>query len=686
MNQIDKQSSGTPLITLQHAMASDWLNNVHTNTVSIPASMGSTMFLFSLKEEFKRMAAFKKVSDDTLEYVVGLVARGAGLLDANAIEGILKEAKINLKDGGKGVVEGIISGLQKTLINEAGGNFILETILDDQLVDLEDLSLTKVNFESIEQMIKASQDLFSKYANIDSVAELTKFTTSAIAPNELYRVTSVINSILNKTPGPTTRASLAYVVNQIRDESGLEKMYPLKSVIEGKVYKISPENKYASVRYQDLLAALIIGIRTVQGISTEEGDATMTLSKVVEHMVTGVGDVQPFIPTEAGDVDMGAAKEILLDRFRYYLIRRLAMRDPGSYMSSIDSIKEYKKYDKIHSINKSHLNIIESTSYVVSAFYDSVAWCKSILTDTNISLPGLHPLKMKKVTAFVYQSLDKYKAFTLSSDNPRFMNEPAHVMNHSVDFNYNMPEYVVPYGSANVLDERYFEDETSGEIRQWFRTTLMAGTYMDMNTEILPSLFSRMNVVMPYYFHTVPSPEIIKTYPIFAQMMSVYKGSSFLGKLDSRYRQWIKEMFDNEYISSVHELRAWSGLPLDVLGEIYSRASDYFKIREMSSMHIIVDFQDAPLYEMGKIYEDREDIPVAYAPYPFVSKRVISTGIHMEASASLQGLSKFTTDSHVPDPKVNVAAKDEKETAEQKNERDEVEKKSPEGDGDDVES
>lgn len=657
MNDIEKQSTGSPVISLQHAMASDWLNNVHTNTVSIPASMGSTMFLFSLKEEFKRMAAFKKVSEDTLEYIVGMVARGAGLLDAKAIAAILDEAGLKLDGGGEAVVKGIVTGLQKTLINEAGGNFILETLLDNDLTDLEDLSLKDVTFESIEAMIKSSQDLYSKYANIDSVAELTKFTSTAIAPNELYRVTSVINSILNKTPGPTTRSSLAYVVNEIRGQSDLDKMYPLKTVVQGKVYKISPEDKYAKVRYQDLLAALIIGIRTVQGISTSEKDSKITLSKVVESMVTGIGDIQPFIPLEAGEVDMAAAKEILLDRFRYYLIRRLAMRDPGSYLSQVDAIKEYKKYDKVHSINKSHLNIIESMSYVISSFYDAVAWAKMILTDDNIQLPGLHPLKMKKVTAFVYSSLDKYKAFTLSSDNPRFMNEPAHVMNHTVEFNYNMPDYVVPYGAANVLDERYFEDETSGEIRQWFRTRLQSGTYMDMQTEIRPDLFSRMNLVSPFYYHTVPAPEIIKTYPVFSQMMSVYKGSSFLGKLDARYRQWIKEMFENEYISSVHELRAWSGLPLDIVGELYNRASDYFKITDMQTMSIIVDFTEAPILEMGKIYEDREDIPVAYAAYPFVSKRVLSTGIHIQDTASLQGLSKFTTDDQSPTPPNNVAPK-----------------------------
>jgi hypothetical protein len=414
--------------------------------------------------------------------------------------------------------------------------------------------------------------------------------------------------------------------------------------------------------------------------SAMEAGGTVAVSGMVERIVTGIGQNVPFVPQEAGTIDVSALEEHYKTIFLLHLTHRFLSDQPGDFNNRVVNSIKTNRFFKAEGVEKLFSEELYVLSACFEAFRDTAFYFRDLYRNEKVMFSDwkqLNPLKRTQLTTFMEDYIlnsTTNSSFDHGLEHPGFYKQVAHLAAHSSSF--------LSQDMLNV--EAYIPDSTWNSFQHYIMATgmrdetflrlgtsgLLSGSWWDIPTSELPyghRMLNRLDKIDPQYMFKVRLGDSLLLSPIVQQMYTIYaKNSPEFNRLRENYPdtyEIIRKMAQERRFTKVTELSMAMRLPLEIAEHIWDQAPadgearefldlsgldgltfifdegavEYFEFRQLSTTRYVAPF-------VGRYPLLVEEIDTAFAVEPLPT---ITSGFNIDVVPAPEGA-----------PSLNIATKD----------------------------
>jgi len=625
----------------------NFIGSSYNQVANVPAVFTTGLFTFSFEEEAKRTGLLKNKSSESIRRILAVIAQideaindtdlRRLLIDSNLNlalprednTGNLKDVKLTEKDLAKKDLEDIRLLRQQMVTKFAMSgmsNAILTDVLTTSTTQMAWDDFKKITLEEIGSSINVIQRYYAKYAESMSVEDLVSYAKTEIFNSRVCKFVDFLVRTMTAPEGTSMQARLSYVHNEIFSQIYGEPYVGIEPVIDALEYKVKDISQLEDLGYVEAFAGYVTGMRMIMGGSVSGSMKNdVSLRDIIDSQILHTQDFLPFIPSDLGSVDEEKLSKNFSKRWVYHVIRRVASADYGQLINRINTITDIRKYRRNDSLDNAlqRANIV--SSIVFDSFLDVTSEFKDIIEDQNVYFVDLHPLRREKFSEFFFKFLGSFNSFRASTDHPRFLYEPANLVNHNSGVIMTPVEvdFAVPEEAAKSVTTQIFNQETMDGV-QYLRTTILKGSVLDTTVKLNPNLVATAGTFTPKYLTKLKKSAVLDT-DLFATVGRIVPQSALFRK--SGIPSYLLQEGNIYLFFSAEQMASELRIPLPIAKHLYSPSeSGYIVFPRFGDVILTWEFELAPIYEVH-MEEKVTYIPPFVAPWPFLVSRTIHQGI-----------------------------------------------------------
>lgn len=618
--ELERISKGAVKHSLRSKFLGDWFLHKHNKMISIPVSVATSLFVFDFEKEVEKMDAFKNRSKESINRMIQLLSKVLNQVDDESLRAMLVESGYVTRDSDD--IDDLIMEIKKNVTKSFTSSGIPSAIIKDVFANESNVELLSdlrsLEHADISNGIRIVQSLYGKFATSSSVEDIAAYVQSTYSGNSAMKFIQTLYSIFNLSGGATIQARLTYVLNQvIAGTSGETEIVPLKKIIPGIAYEVESLPYMDELTYKDCVTGFFIGLRTVQGFSTEASNMTIQLSDIIESLVAKTDDFLPAIPDALGVGDIKRVQKAMTTYWMMRVIERMSTMQYGSVENRINAIMDSRKYSRNDAFDRTVRESITAASILFESYLDTAAWMRTMSLDQTVHFTDEHPLRRQQFSDLLFTYLDKFKNFDSRLESTRFLNEGAHVINQlSEQFDYT-PNYVLDDEDDGGA-QKILENPASWQMTEYFQSEVLSGSILDADIPVNFRVFTVAKPIQAMYSISIPSPDIFGSRDLFKRTLGIMP-LDFIIK-NTNLSKFILKHSDVFIISTERELMLRFSLPLEVAVKMWRGPGMYLSIRDLQSVLIFWDREVAPIYEVTNTSESRY-IPPFLTYYPTLLRR-----------------------------------------------------------------
>lgn len=544
--------------------------------VSVPVTMQTSMFVFDFKQTAERIFG-PDVSDDKLRRLIAMLAAATDKLDDDVIQQAFDELGISTsddEDGGANIrdlSDKIRDHITSSIARSGISPLLFKDVLSGATESVQFEDFRNLNLAEITLAVETVQTLYSMFVRSSSVAEIAAFIREEFFNNKFLEMTRILLKTMNYESNASVMARTSYVLDEtfraIYDVPFVE----MSPKFTGKVYQIEdvflPELNFA-----EMIGGVVISIRSLAGMPWSTEESTLKLDDVVTQMVTGVGQLSPFVPAEVGDIDIDRVSQFMERITLKHALERILTNDFGQFENRVMSVINERKYLRDDAYDEIIRDGVRCASILFEAFLDTGASMKYFALSDDIFYPEIHPVLQREIRDFTFNMLGEFKNFSLPMENPRFYNEPAHMINQTVSYDFNLPEFVLSdddrkNAKSFVLgaqDEEFLKVYTSG---------LDSGDIWDLDTvPIGRRMLNNADLVQPTYRYTFAVTNDILRSEAVRYTFGLIPYKDVVAKLD--FAKDLLEKGTLKMFKSAFEMSMIMRMPLELAESMFEKYGD----------------------------------------------------------------------------------------------------------------
>lgn len=610
--------------------------------VSVPGVLINNLFAFEFIQEAERLDLLKEQSMDAIVGLANLVSKLDDNLSDDALVEIIEKSQLNLymrkasadddtsepdyasyvesarKLKAKITERMFESGLSNLLLKDAVANYAPDPNLKD------------LTFESIVEGIQGLQSYFNKFARAASVEEINAYVADNLwTVKAMVLVRSLYKQII-EADSPSMMARLSYVNDQVWMKLFDKKLYKQDTLLKGSVYQVGINDKfYEGLTYSNAFAGYIMSVRVIMGFDSSTAGSQRNLSEMVDELVSSTSEFIPFVSSDLGPIDEAAIKEHMMKRWLTRVITRICTNDFGSFVSRVEAISDQRRYKRSDAYDANLRDGTVVSSILLESFLDVAAEMKELVTNESILYKTLHPTKRKKNNDWYFKFLDKMMVFQGSSDRPRFMYEPNHVLSHPApSINPLSVKWIVP-DSAYAGATSTFDNLETLDRMFLLKGDQVAGFEADCKIKGNQNLLLIPPTFKPVYYFELPAPMLLKT-DALSSLTAIMPYSDLHTKTD--IGRFLAGRCSVESYLSMEELARAKKLP-DVIAKHIFKSNEklYASFPKGGALLYLVDPDDAPIYEFN-VPESTFLVQPFIGAYPYMLKAQLGSPSDFGAS------------------------------------------------------
>lgn len=618
-------SRGRVLITPKASFLNYWFTGPYTQSVPAPVSLTTSLFLFDFEREIDKQAVFMNRSKASIERVSKLVGAAMGNVPEEEIRGYIKSMGVSdevVDTAVKNVKDGILTALSKSSLSQ----LVVKDLLDSQ-ASINLLSdITQPNFQQISDAVASIQNLYAKFCMSEPLADVSTYISSHLFTNPVVRLARSLHVMFSQTPGPTTLVRASYIHEQIYKGIWGTEPINMRAIIPGRVYETTGVNQVQDLSFSEAISGMMLGLRTIMGLPSQAGSLTLPISDFVQQSVTGIGELQPFLPAELSTDTLEFTQEQFTKIWLHFLVQRVIQNDEGLLAGRFTNVIDARKYGRDDSVDRSIREAVSVSSILFSAFLDASAYFTNLAKSKDFWWTSIHPTKRERLSEFVFKFLGQFNTFRTGATHPRFLNEAAHVINHDTTLGREtfVPDFIVSDPARRSATD-FFVDVKDFSYSQYLKSRLISGSILDAPIDVDIRLLSLTRIQDPIYAFEVPIPEIISS----SEALQLSTRFLAIDKLVNRtaISEHILNRSEIVYFADAKELALRLSIPYDLaVGQIGEQGGTFVDFGLSRTMLVFWNPDVAPVYEENTVDPSMFVAPFI-AQYPYlVTSNISSTG------------------------------------------------------------
>lgn len=452
---VTRLNTDLTLHSWKNGFLSTYIDSMMTESITVPAVINHERFLLDFEHTFSTVVGdMERLSKERTLNLINLIVTSIDKLSSLDLakqimdEGLLVPATSGRKKGGadrpphqmeSDKVEELVAELQKVFmkkITETGVQGILVEDVFGHRLDFSDLTALKtITFPSVKDTVGQIQDFHRSFVNMQRGDELSARINTMISVDPLLLSVRSMIAIFRSGTGAYVPVRKSHVFSELSQRVFGSTLLDMEEIIPGKIYNVSNINM-PDMYFSTPLGIFMWSLGAITGLDFSAGSGgSVTMSDFASTIVTGIGDIAPFMPTEAGVYDERSAIDIYRKVFFLHLAERVIKDQPGSLYGSVRSaIASNKYFFKTDSLESGFDQNLYCMSVAFETFIDTAVFFRNFVGRQDIlfkdqSLLGNdHPMKRKQVADFVDTYIfSQYKQFVYGSTHPAYLKQAAHL-------------------------------------------------------------------------------------------------------------------------------------------------------------------------------------------------------------------------------------------------------------------
>lgn len=605
--------------------------------VPVPAAVVSTIFQL----DFKRMLEMydpkmQKTSEAKLEQLLRILISTYDSLKTDDVVKQLKNMGLQLSanskdpDSDDATLKDFVEQLRRKItssVAESGiQNLMIRNVLSERLQSNAIDAFDKVDMKYIATAVRTTQKFWSRFANATPGPELVQFLSEEMAANPLLAGLKSLSVVLRSDQAAVIPCRESYAIDQLFQIAFGQPFISQETILQAKAYNVTgmvmPE-----ITFADSVACFMWSMNQIMGLGDPDPEVKqMPLSKMVDQVVTGVGQNMPFLPSEAGLIDAKRMDQHFTKTYMLNAFMRMLRDQPGDLRNRVANQVKNSKFFKIDEYETQFNESLYIMSVAFEAFRDTAAFYRELYKREDILFADyneLHPLKRRQVTKFLEDTAMDVSGFLLNMEHPNYYKQAGHLISHSstylsgeaMHFDYVLskkekqaaPPYVL-VTSGSVEQERFLRVFSSG---------VVSGSWYDLNDGGLPlSIRMIMNarIVKPSYKFTMEISNPLLTTKVVQHLYSLFPLDAIL-KIQKQYPEIgdaLTSVGQLVQYASAEELSIAMQIPLELASLIWEKkgGSEFFlDVSGHTGIMYFIDPALCPMYETRELSTDRYVTP-----------------------------------------------------------------------------
>jgi len=556
--------------------------------------MNRQILVFDIATELARQDEYKNISVNLLNGYLTLAASATqGVADSDFIK-LAESAGLNEKKA-RALKAEIEKEVSQSILKGSISTIFIKDALSAKSHELS--ASSKPTIDDIFESIGHCQTLYSMLTLSEPAAAIGAFWNNNQKDNKAGALVQELHRVFMKTSGPSTRARLSYVVDNVMGLVQGSKFINIEPTLPGVAYKVEDIGMFKDLGFGDFLAGHLLTTRMIQGIAPSFKGATMPLDKVVDNLVLGVGEILPFIPQGYIKVNEKQVTSLIEELWLYFVTLRCSTNDPGNMLGRYTNIMDTRKYKRDDNYDQPIQESIAMSSIVMESFLDTAALMKLMLESSDVYFPDVHPIVQAKLKEFYVASLKKQSETKLDFTHPRSLYEPAYLINHTIELKSVEPSFSYSDDAISRTKPILTDPETFS-VTEYLRSPIKSGHYTTLGDIAKMRLFHFVPEAAPTYFMSLPNPSFIKEYSEFEKLLTIKRIDDLFLKTD--IGEFLLDKSKVIRVSGVQDAINLFNVTPDMAKRIMKDGPGLFvQLGTLTESYFFWDFELAPIYEVA---------------------------------------------------------------------------------------
>lgn len=649
-----KQNLGSQLkFGSRNVLLSTYFNDFSNRRVPVPVAISGGVFLLEFEKVLKEVVKGQQsMNDDKFRRLLSLIVKSYDRLDSVDMGAILKEygVKIPAKKGGKDplteeesldlFVTDLKSRIARQLAETGLTGALVQNFFADNTDPYDFKEFGDIGFGTVQQVVNNVQSFYSKFVQRESGDSLATELNAMVTRNPITHATANLLRVFYAGEGSYVVAKESYVIDKLFEEITGAPLVSKEALLEGRFYNVTAV-AFPDISYADAVAGFLWSMNTSMGITVDTdgaGSKPIKITSILSELVTGIGAIMPFLPSDAGTPNYVRLEEHYKKVFLMHLIRRITSDVPGDFYGRVTNGIKTNKFFKLDEMQMEFEHSLKAVSIVYESFRDTAFYYRNLFKRDDIMFSDyttLHHLKRKKITEFVDNLIESMNTTSQSLEHPAYYKLATHVTQHTAsdlsmepfvpEYRFNRKDWsknrhVTVLDKSNMNAEMEFSAVTAG--------LSYGSTWFDISDKLIGmGLPVRMVQLAdkrkPVFFFTTPVSDNLLGEDALKAMLAAIPVSD-IDAISERHEvigDVIFSMGQRFRPEDIFQFSMRLGLPKEISTKILqlrggNLKEDWLDISGMNEVTYFVAPEICPIWEIITLDEANRYIPPFIANYP----------------------------------------------------------------------
>lgn len=447
-------------------------------------------------------------------------------------------------------------------------------------------ALKDINLSSIQTVVSKAQQFYTQFRAESKGDNLALRLAEATESNGLLKAVKALYLTFNSPEGMNVACRESHVLESFFTQTLGQSFVTVESEIPGKCYRYS-NIAINELSFAEAISGFMFCLNASMGSQSQaEGQVQMPLSKIAEQLITGVGTILPFTPSEAGTVDINNLDSHTAQIYLIHVLRRLMRDDFGEYESRIQSQIKANSYFKFDGSSAHFFNDLKVLSVSYEAFRDVAAYYRGMFNSDSLLFADsfqMHHHRRSQIRDFVEERIKQLSSVVLGVESDRFYRTAQHVIEQrsSVLLDYPiLPTVHVPDDQVARLP-RYTMANDHLAFLSVATSGLISGSWSDVyeasRLGVARAVLSSASRVEPLFYVTRTLDGDILTSRAIKNKFRFFGLNSLLtiAKRRDDVSEILMKHAQIKYLLSAEDLARQASIPLDMAEIIYHGEKNY---------------------------------------------------------------------------------------------------------------
>lgn len=419
-----------------------YFEDLRNRTVSVPISIRNSQFMFDYYSTISTVLDdAEELSDATMNLILKTVISTFDILDTQQVTSQLYEMGLVSAKANSENIDKLVQKIRENILRDAMktglSNVLVQTMVSETDRKPFNLSaLASLNFLDVTSIVDWVAKFYSMYIRNDAGDVLAQALMTRSSSDKILMAGRSLYKLFRQADTAFVQLKASYVYDTFFQSIFSKPLIDIEEVLPAKISKVKSSYFFKDFSQVDVVSQYLRSIYASMGVkNSDSDDESLSVTDMVNLIVSGVGTFAAFVPSEWGKPDTSKLNDLYRLVYIYHFIDNFVTDNPGYLYASVMGGIRSNRFFNMEGIQDTFSEELYVLSAAYEAFIQTSAFLKELMYSPDIDWygqDGLSEFKRSKIKDFFdKQIMSRIGDNAFGMDHPAYFKQPNHVINAS---------------------------------------------------------------------------------------------------------------------------------------------------------------------------------------------------------------------------------------------------------------